>query len=73
MDPHGDSLEKGAEAEESLNALLEHKEETASLVESLLRSVSDQTADHAESTKAEAISQLGDAATKLDEHVHVAL
>ena len=39
------------------------------LVESLLRSVSDQIADQVESTKVEAISKLGDVATKLDEHV----
>ena len=62
-------MDKGAEAEESLKAFLENKEETAILVESVLRSVADQIADHVESTKVEAISKLGDVATKLDEHV----
>ena len=48
-------MEKGAEAEESLKAFLENKEETAILVESVLRSASDQIADQVESTKVEVI------------------
>ena len=66
-------MEYGAEAAESLDALLERKEETAILLESVLRSVVDQIADQVESTKVEAISKLGDVAAKADERVHPAL
>ena len=62
-------MESGAEAAEALEALLDNKEESAILIESVLRSVVDQIADQVESTKVEAISKLGDVAAKLDEHV----
>ena len=43
-------LENGAEAEESLNRILEDKEATSLLIEQILRSISEEVADQVEST-----------------------
>ena len=62
-------LENGAEAEESLNRILEDKEATSLLIEQVLRSVSEEVADQVESTKVEATSTMGDVEKKLNDHV----